>query len=78
VILLPETDHEWQHLVDACEGALALDAARKYGLVWGGPKVNVDRCLELLLAGAARGYHPREDAPEHFVHELLSEQPVPL
>jgi hypothetical protein len=44
-IRLPETPSEWQDAANWCEGLLALDSARQYGLVTGGPKVNVDRCI---------------------------------
>lgn len=62
----PETPAEWQEVVDLAEGALALDSARSYGLVRGGPDVNVDRCVALLREGARRGYNPSVDAIERF------------
>jgi hypothetical protein len=68
---LPATDEEWQSLVDECEGAIALDAAQKYGLVTGGPEVNVERCLAYLKLGAKRGFHPRADAPQRYALALL-------
>lgn len=66
----PRTPEEWQAAVDAAQGALTLDSARKYGLVTGGPVVNVDRCVELLEAGRKRGIVPSPDAVEKFVAEL--------
>jgi hypothetical protein len=56
--------------VDMAEACLALDSARLYGLVTGGPKVNVDRCEELLERGRARGTRPRKDAIERFMEAL--------
>lgn len=47
----PKTVAEWQEALDQAEMLLRLDACRLYGLVTGGPKVNVDRCLELLRRG---------------------------
>ena len=37
---------------------LALDSARQYGLVTGGPVIDVDRCWELLARGRAKGFVP--------------------
>lgn len=67
----PQTDGEWQDAVDAAEGALHLDSARKYGLVTGGPAVNVERCEEILRRGAHRGVAPRPGAVERFVKDLF-------
>jgi hypothetical protein len=71
---LPATPEEWQDLVDSCDGAIAFDSAKQYGLVAGGPEINVERCQELLTIAAERGYHPRIDAPERFVAMLLIDQ----
>jgi hypothetical protein len=60
-----------QTLVDAAEGALALDSARKYGLITGGPAVDVDRCIECLEAGKRRAILPSPDAIERFSRGLL-------
>ena len=54
----PQTPVEWQQVVDACQGLLALDSARQYGLVTGGPVIDVDRCWELLARGRAKGFVP--------------------
>ena len=68
----PSAPAEWQASVDAAEGALALDSARQYGLVIGGPKVNADRCVEILDAGRKRGIVPSPDAVQEFVAALLT------
>lgn len=57
----PNTPAEWQATVDAADFMLSLDAARKYGLVAGGPEVNVQRCEDILQRGAEAGYRPRPD-----------------
>lgn len=75
--LLPETRQEWQDALDCAEGAIALDAARQYGLVRGGPKVNLDRCYQILTLGKQRGFEPRPDAIERFTAALLQEQRTP-
>jgi hypothetical protein len=63
----PSTPGEWQEAVDAAHGALCLDAARLYGLVRGGPEVNVPRCEEILENGRMIGFRPNEDAVERFL-----------
>lgn len=62
----PETPEEWQEAVDCAHGALALEAARQYGFVKGGPRVNTERCEEILAAGAELGVTPLSDAVERF------------
>lgn len=66
----PETDVDWQEAADAAHGALVLDAAREYGFVTGGPKVNVERCERVLSAAKTRGITPARDAVERFAKEL--------
>jgi hypothetical protein len=54
----PTTDDEWQEAADLAHLWLALDAARAYGLIVGGPRVNIDRCNALLARAAERGVAP--------------------
>ena len=54
----PKTDAEWQEAVDLAEFYLRLDSARQYGLITGGPEVNVARCEALLATGKERGFRP--------------------
>ncbi len=68
----PQTPEEWQNAVDAAAGALALQSARVYGLIVGGPEVVVGRCAEILAVGKAKGFTPRPDAVSRFADELLS------
>lgn len=70
MIIDPATPSQWQIAVDAAKAALVLDAARQYGLVEGGPTVNVKRCLDILRKGRRRGCSPRPDAIERFMREL--------
>lgn len=67
----PETVEEWQAAVDAAYGALSLDSCRQYGLISGGPKVDVERCHEVLAAGRARGIVPTEGADIVFMLALM-------
>lgn len=70
----PKTREEWQNAVDAAEGAITLESARAYGLVRGGPGVNVARCEEILAAGKLRGIKPSPDAIERFVEDCIAHQ----
>jgi len=67
---MPVTPDEWQTAVDAAKALLVLDSARLYGLVTGGPGVNVKRCEEILYAGQQQGIQPRKDCVERLVGEL--------
>lgn len=63
----PRTLQEWQEAADAAEGALALDSARLYGLVKGGPVVDVNRCVYILDEAFQRyRVRPAADAIERF------------
>lgn len=64
---LPQSPAEWQSVVDQATALLHLDSARQYGLVTGGPNVNVDRCCELLREAERRGIVPSPTAVEDFV-----------
>jgi hypothetical protein len=67
---MPTTPEEWQNAVDAAEALLHMESARMYGLVKGGPGVNVERCEELLKAGRRKGIRPRRNCVERLVGEL--------
>lgn len=54
----PTKPEEWAAAVDAADFCLLIDSAQQYGLIEGGDNVNVDRCAELLNAGADRGVFP--------------------
>lgn len=61
----PETLQEWQTAVDAAHVALAVDAAREYGLIAISRRtVDVQRCIELLSRGKAQGVEPSIDCIE--------------
>jgi hypothetical protein len=53
----PETPEEWQEAADLAELWLLVESARLYGLVTGGPAVDVARCEDLLRRAAERGVH---------------------
>jgi hypothetical protein len=56
----PITPLEWQDAVDGAQFYLHLDACRQYGLLTGGPEVNIERCEEILRRGDKLGYRPAD------------------
>jgi hypothetical protein len=70
----PESLEDWQLAVDAAKGYVALEASRQYGLVTGGPGVNLERCYEILEEGRRRGLKPRVDADIWLVTQLCLER----
>lgn len=54
----PKTREEWQEAIEAAAFFLALDSARQYGLVTGGPTINAERCAHILAKGESLGYKP--------------------
>lgn len=64
-------DEEWQEAVDGAEFLLTLDAARQYGLITGGPKVNVARCLKIRSEGQRRGIRPSPDCIQRLTDQML-------
>lgn len=63
----PRTPEEWQEAVDGAQACLLLDSARQYGLIEGGPGVNVDRCVGLLEHGRARGIVPTPEGVDRVI-----------
>ena len=66
----PKTKAEWQVACDAAHAMLALDSARKYGLVTGGPEADLDRCRAILARGKDGGVYPNGESIEALVCEL--------
>lgn len=54
----PRTPIQWQEAVNLAYFLMLLHSARSYGLVTGGPDVQVDRCQQLLEEGRLLGYVP--------------------
>jgi hypothetical protein len=55
----PQLSQEWQDAVNTAEFLLLLESARGYGLITGGPTVNVERCMEILELGREKGFFPQ-------------------
>lgn len=71
----PATRLEWQQAADAAHGMLALESARLYGLVTGGPEVDVERCEQMIeRAWNEHRIRPAPDAVERLVRELMAER----
>ncbi|MGH9942458.1 MAG: hypothetical protein ACRD9R_08895 [Pyrinomonadaceae bacterium] len=68
----PRTPEQWQEAADAAEVLLLVDAARQYGLVRGGPTVDVARCEEILAGGRQRGVLPRRAVVENFILDMAA------
>lgn len=54
----PQTAEEWQEAVNLAEFLLSIDSCRQYGLIEGGPEVNVERACDILRRGRWRGAFP--------------------
>jgi hypothetical protein len=51
----PQTPAEWNEAAALAEVMLDIDAARRYGLITGGPKINVERCRAIIRDARAQG-----------------------
>ena len=69
---LPQSPEEWQEAVDLAHGFIAIESARAYGLVQGGPRCDVGRCEEILTRGADRGYTPGPKALAKALSVVMS------
>jgi hypothetical protein len=56
---------ERRHAALLAEGHLRLEAARGYGLITGGPDVDVERCEELIAEAKAAGITYSQDDVDH-------------
>ena len=54
----PKTPAEWQAAVDGAAAMRAIADCEMYGVLTGGPVIDVSRCDELLALGEARGVRP--------------------
>ena len=60
----PKTKAEWQAAADLAAFLVAVDSCKQYGLITGGPAVNVDRCIEMIDKAKGKGIVPAPDAIE--------------
>jgi hypothetical protein len=54
----PETPGEWQEAYDAALACRTIADCRMYGLLKGGPVIDLERCDRLIAAGEKRGLRP--------------------
>jgi hypothetical protein len=54
----PQTPEQWQDAVNLAHFFMAIDSARQYGLIAGGPTVNIERCEVVLTQGREKGITP--------------------
>jgi hypothetical protein len=69
----PETPAEWHDAVVWAETLLTLDAAKQYGLLTGGPRIDVARCQDLKTRGNAAGYFATNGDIDSCIHALIEE-----
>lgn len=72
----PKNNREWQEAADHAEVMLLIQSARAYGLIAGGPEVNVDRCEELIKLARRRGIVPAKDCVEQYFAEYFKSEPT--
>jgi len=68
---LPKTTAEWQEAVDAAAGMRAIADCKMYGLIEGGPSINVERCDWILARGRRRNVTPSRSGKELAI-ELIA------
>jgi hypothetical protein len=54
----PKTREEWQAAVNAAAALRALADCKMYGIIDGGPRIDVERCDELLAKAEALDIRP--------------------
>lgn len=69
----PVTPADWRQAVDLAATLLAIESSRRYGLVEGGPVINVGRCDDILAKAAEMGIVPSLDAIERTMAQLRAE-----
>jgi hypothetical protein len=72
----PQTTADWRLVLAVAHACLALDAARQYGVVVGGPTIDVRRCEELIAGGLAIGLRVTKDEIDTATDTLLAELAV--
>jgi hypothetical protein len=69
----PQTVDEWEAAAVLAAGHLMIDDARLYGFVEGGPKINRERCVEILDQAAAVGIVPTKEAATQAALDIIAE-----
>ena len=56
----PQTPEEWQTAATMAHLLLTIESARMYGLIEGGPKVDLQRCEQILELARRRKVYPQK------------------
>jgi hypothetical protein len=54
----PQTPEEWRQAVDSAAACRAIADCKMYGLIEGGPEINLERCYQILERGRKLGIVP--------------------
>jgi hypothetical protein len=68
----PQTAAEWQEAVNGAEACLLIDSARQYGLITGGPVIDVTRCERILTAGRGRQILPSKSGVDAYIQAFTA------
>jgi len=68
----PKTPEEWQEAVNAAAAARAVADCKLYGVIDGGPRINVARCDQILEQGRKRGIMPSRPITELAIELVMA------
>jgi hypothetical protein len=72
----PQTPEEWQIAVNCAAALRVILDCNLYGLLKGCPRIDIDRCDEILSQAAARGINtsmPPADLAVGMIHAINAE-----
>lgn len=73
----PKTPKELRSAAAMATACLLLDSARRYSLVKGGPKVNVDRCFEIIARAKKADCSPTKAEEDAAIRSLIEAHATP-
>lgn len=68
----PQTAEEWQEAVDGAAALRAVADCKMYGLIEGGPNIDVRRCDEILERGETRGVRPSKPVKDLAIEMITT------
>lgn len=68
----PSTPEGWRIVAQAARGLLAIDDARRAGLLKGGPAIDRRQCGDLLACAAEHGVTPTEDQVVVAIRDIIT------
>ena len=72
--IMPSTDAEWREACNLAFTYIRIDAARAYGLISGGPTIDVARCEHIIVEGKRRGIESDEASFRKLLQLILTGQ----